>query len=72
LHTYVVCPHTQFIKPSAKIPTYDAAYIFEVLKCHEKEPTLYDLVEIQKQSALEEAEELRNLSVSLRRGPLWF
>jgi hypothetical protein len=40
-----------------------------LLNCHEQELTLDNLVEIRKQSATEEAEELRKLSLSLRKGP---
>jgi hypothetical protein len=36
---------------------YDAEHIFKVLKSHDQEHTLHDLLEIRKQSALEEAEE---------------
>jgi energy-converting hydrogenase A subunit M len=52
-------------KPSAKIRTYDTADVFELMKSHDKELTLCDLVDILKQNALEEAEEM---SQSLRRG----
>jgi hypothetical protein len=52
LCTYVVCSQMQYIKPSAQIHTYDAENVFKLLNTSEKK-----FVEIQKQTALEKAEE---------------
>ena len=61
----VVSPHNQYIQPCAKILMYGAADVLELMKSHDKEMTLCDLVDILKQSALEEAEEV---SLNIRRG----
>ena len=52
-------------KQSAKIRTHDAADAFELMKSRDKGLMLCSLVDILKESALGEAEEM---SVSLRRG----
>jgi hypothetical protein len=44
------------MKPSAQIRRYVAEYVFELLNSHDEELTTDHLVEIRKQSALEEAE----------------
>jgi len=50
-------PQTQYVKPSAQIHMYSAEYVFELLNSNDKELMLDNLVEIWKQSTLEEAEE---------------
>jgi hypothetical protein len=52
-------PQTKYtyIKPKEQIRTYGAEDVFELLNSHDKEHTLDSLVEIRKQSDLEEAEE---------------
>jgi cysteine synthase len=56
--TYVVLPPDSiYYKPSAPIRAYGAEDVFELLNYHDQELTLGHLVEIRKQSAVEEAEE---------------
>jgi hypothetical protein len=47
-------PQTQYIKPRTQIRNYNAYNVFQSLNSHDLELTLDDLVEIGKQSALEE------------------
>lgn len=53
----VVSPQTHPVKPSAQSCMYNAEDIFESLNFHHQELKLDNLVEIQKPSALEEADE---------------
>jgi hypothetical protein len=55
--TYVVCPHTQRIKPRAKIRKRDAERVFELLNSRVQELSLKHPNEICKQSAVQEAED---------------
>ena len=50
-------PQTQYVKPGAQIHMYNAEYVFELLNSNDKALMLDNLVEIWKQSTLEEAEE---------------
>ena len=50
-------PQTQYVKPRAQIHMYNAEYVFELLNSNDKELMLDNLVEIWKQSTLEEPEE---------------
>jgi len=60
----------QYTRPSALIRTYVAEDEFELQEYHDQDLTLNHLVEIRKQSTLEEAEEPepqpreRNMSVT--------
>jgi len=55
--TCIIWPKTLYIKPCAVIFTYFAENVFEVLNCHHQELTHDNPLVIQKQRALEEAEE---------------
>ena len=54
--TYIVCPHTQRIKPRAKIRKRDAERVFQLLNSH-VQLSLKHPNEIRKQSAVQEAED---------------
>ena len=56
-HFNVVCRQTQLLKTSAPISTCNAEDVFELLNPDDQKLTLYDLLEIRKQSVIEEAEE---------------
>ena len=58
-HLNVVCRQTQHLKTSAPISTCDAADVFELLSPEYQKLALYNLLEIRKQSVIEEAEELK-------------
>jgi hypothetical protein len=55
--TYVVCPQTQYIKPSSQIRTHDVQDFFDLLNCRYTDLPLDHLVELRKQGAFEEGEE---------------
>jgi hypothetical protein len=54
------------MKPRAQIRANDAEVVFQLLDSHDQDLSLDHLIEIRKQSALQK---LRDLSVTLRRGP---
>lgn len=54
----IVCPQTHYISLSVKICTYDARGVFELLNFHDQELMFDHCAVIQKQNAVEEAEEL--------------
>ena len=55
--TYVVYSHTQYIKSIAQNRTSDAEDVLQFLYSQDQRFTRVNLVEIQKKSSLEEAEE---------------
>jgi hypothetical protein len=54
---YVTCTQTHHLKLNAPIGMYDAENILDLLNSHDQELTVYHLIESQKQSTREEAEE---------------
>jgi hypothetical protein len=55
--TCVIGLQTEYTKPSPQVLTKDCGDIFELLNSHDQEVIVSHVVEIQQQSALEEAEE---------------
>jgi hypothetical protein len=57
LYSRLLPPDTQYIRPSTQNTTYNAEDEFEMLKSHDQALKFEEIVEIRKQSAVEEAEE---------------